>query len=190
MEGLTEIVTAARGLLDRVQEPTGGVDPGQLMADVRDLQHLVSATTAAQTVRIAQYAARDEDRTPDGVWVPVDHGIGHVNEFAGDDLAPVLGMTPSMATRRVHTAARLTAHLPTTLRAVADGHLDPFRAQIIAEETLLADHPTCTTVEAAIHPQATQTTPGQLRRLVRATLAELHPDLVRQAATRAGRGGS
>ncbi len=117
--------------------------------------------------------------------MPVDHGVGHVNEFAGDDLAPVLGMAPSMATRRVRTAATLTAHLPVTLRAVAEGDLDPFRAQIVAEETLLADRDTCAAVEEVIFPRATGCTPGELRRLLRRTLDALAPEMVRAAAARA-----
>ncbi len=114
--------------------------------------------------------------------MPVDRGVGHVNEFAGDDLAPVLGMAPSMATRRVHTAAALAAHLPLTLAAVAEGRLDPFRAQIVAEESVLADRDTCAAVEEVIFPRAVQCTPGELRRLVRRTLDGLAPEMVRARA--------
>ena len=98
MEGLAEVVTALRGVLASVQGPTVGVGVGELRAGVRGLQEVISAASAAQTVRIAQYAARDEQRTEEGVFVPVDRGVGHVNEFADDDQAPVLGMAPSMAT--------------------------------------------------------------------------------------------
>jgi len=91
MEDLAEVVTALRGVLASVQGPTVGVGVGELRAGVRGLQEVISAASAAQTVRIAQYAARDEQRTEEGVFVPVDRGVGHVNEFADDDQAPVLG---------------------------------------------------------------------------------------------------
>jgi hypothetical protein len=54
MEGLAEVVTALRGVLASVQGPTVGVGVGELMADVRGLQEVISAASAAQTVRIAQ----------------------------------------------------------------------------------------------------------------------------------------
>ena len=68
---------------------------------------------------------------------------------------------------------------------MAEGRLDPFRAQIVAEESVLADRDTCAAVEEVIFPRAVQCTPGELRRLVRRTLDGLAPEMVRARAARA-----
>ncbi len=88
------------------------------------------------------------------------------------------------------TRALLAAHLPLSLRAVAEGHLDPFRAQLVAEESVLADRQTCAAVEEVVFPRAVECTPGELHRLVRRTLDELAPEMVRARAARAARSGS
>lgn len=185
MEALTETIEELRSLVERVQEPTWGVETGELLADIHRLQGVISAASAVQTVRIAQFAAREKAYDEHGALVDADRGVGFVSEFAGDELAPVLGMAPSMSERRVRCAATLAARLPRTLRAVADGELDPFRAQVVAEELALADRDVSAAVEERIHPRASADTPGRLRARVRRALASVDPLAVRAAAARA-----
>lgn len=185
VEGLGGAALWARAVVAEVKGSTVGLSAADLAADVRGLQEVLSALSAAQTVRLAQYAAREEERNGDGAWRVVDRGVGHVTEWAGDDVAPMLGMAPSMATKRVHTAAKLAADLPVTLRAMADGWLDEFRAQIVAEESVLADREACAAVEEIIHPAVLGDTPGAVRRRVRKALASIDPEAVRQAAAKA-----
>ncbi|CAN5355508.1 hypothetical protein BH23ACT6_BH23ACT6_01000 [soil metagenome] len=181
LERTVEVLT---GLVDEAQRSTVGVCSGELLADVAQLQRVISVASAVQTVRLAQFAARDEVQGGDGVFAEVDAGLGHVAEFRADDAAPVLALPPVMAQRRVHTAARLASVLPMTLRAVADGVLDPFRAQIVAEETLLASPETCRLVEERVFPVPAEVTPGVLRRRVRRALAVVDPDAVKAEAAR------
>ncbi|MGB3829160.1 MAG: DUF222 domain-containing protein [Ornithinimicrobium sp.] len=179
------LIDVLRRLVEEVQGSTRGVESAELLADVRGLNLVISAASALQAVRLAQFASRDEMRDEHGVFVEVDLGLGNVGEFRADDAAPVLAMSPGMAQRRVSTAARLASVLPQSLRALADGALDPFRVQIIAEETLLADRATCAAVEERLFPLPPEMTPGALRRRVRRILVAVAPEAVAQQAIRA-----
>ncbi len=75
--------------------------------------------------------------------------------------------------------------LPRSLRALADGDLDPYRVQIVAEETLLADRETFAAVEEKLFPVRPEMTPGALRRRVRRILAAVAPEAVKEQAVRA-----
>ena len=157
----------------------------ELVEQIRGLQVAIGALNAAQTARIGQFAARGMEELWDGTVERVDLGAGHVDEFASDTLAPMLGMSHGPAATRVRTAAKLLADLPVTLRAVAEGDLDLFRAHVIADELRLADREVCAAVEAMIHPAVCGDTPGKARNRVRKALAKIDPELVRQRAARA-----
>ncbi len=121
------VVAVLRASLEDVQGSARELGSDELIHDVRALQRVSSAATAAQTVRLAQFAAREEICNDDGEFVEVDLGVGNVVEFRADDAAPVLALSPGSAQRRVSTASRLASVLPRSLRALADGDLDPFR---------------------------------------------------------------
>ena len=110
---------------------TPGVD---LTAAVDGAQRVINAAGAVQALRVAQYAGREQEQDPLGAWVEVDHGLGHVSEFAPDCFGPMLSMGFVAAGRKVATAAALAAKLPATLAAMAAGDLDSWRATIIATE--------------------------------------------------------
>lgn len=184
-ERLHPIVNLLRGLVEDVQDPSRGLESGELLSDVQVLQHVISAASAVQAVRLAQFAAREEIRDDQGTFREVDLGVGNVGEFRADDAAPVLALSPGMAQRRVSTAARLASVLPRSLRALADGDLDPYRVQIVAEETLLADRETFAAVEEKLFPVRPEMTPGALRRRVRRILAAVAPEAVKEQAVRA-----
>jgi hypothetical protein len=63
--------------------------------------------SAVQTLRVAQYAGRGEERDASGAWVEVDHGVGHLGQFAADCFGPMLSMGSVAADRKVETAAAL-----------------------------------------------------------------------------------
>lgn len=183
-ELLSELSGEAREVFD---EAVGGgewLSDAQLVGEIRGLQVAAGSVHAAQVVRIAQFAARTLAETDTGLH-RVDRGVGFVDEFASDTLAPVLGMTHGPAATRVRTAAKLAADLPMTLAALAAGDLDLFRAQVIADELADADHDTCAAAEARIFPSACSKTPGRLRSRIRKVLADIDPDAVRQRAARA-----
>src|SRR5688572_4618554 len=86
-----------------------GVDTGAVAGDIAVLQDLICALSAAQLVRIAQFAARSLERDPRAGWREVEHELGHLDEFASDTLAPMLGMSHGPAAKRVSLAVKLAA---------------------------------------------------------------------------------
>jgi len=134
-----------------------GVD---LAAEVDGAQKVINAACAVQALRVAQYAAREEEHDTAGRWVEVDHGLGHVGEFASDCFGPMLAMGPVAASRKVDTSAALAAKLPVTLAAMSTGQLDSWRATIIATELAEASPLSCAAVEALIHPAVLSEAPG------------------------------
>jgi hypothetical protein len=113
---------------------------------------VINAVSAVQTVRVAQYAGRDEEQDASGAWIEVDYGVGHVWEFASDCFGPMLAMGTVAADHKVHIAAVIASKLPVTLAAMSVGDLDSWRATIIADELAYASRETCAAVEAIIYP--------------------------------------
>ncbi|USQ76923.1 DUF222 domain-containing protein [Ornithinimicrobium cryptoxanthini] len=181
---IEELTRSAGEVFEIARDGGGWLEDGDLVGQVRGLQEAIGALTAAQTVRIAQFAARTIEDGDTGHF-PVDKGLGFVDEFASDTLAPMLGMSHGPAATRVFTAAKLAADLPVTLAALAAGDLDLFRAHAIADELREADHDTCAVVEGMIHPRVCGDTPGKARNRVRKALAQIDPDSVRERAARA-----
>src|SRR5690606_18756685 len=180
------IARVGRAVLDSALAPGGPwASEEDRVALVNGAQEALGALTAAQigwTCRFAALTIVDNDTTG---FEQVDRGVGFVDEFASDTLAPLLGMSHGAATTKTVRAAKLASDLPVTLAALAAGELDLFRAQCIAEELAEVDHDVCALVEQMVHPKITGDTPMKARNRVRAALAEIDPDLVRERAARA-----
>jgi len=147
-----------------------------LAAEVDGAQQVINAACAVQALRVAQYAAREEEQDPSGQWVEVEHGLGHVSQFA--------------ASRKVDTAAVLASRLPLTLMSAGD--LDSWRATIIATELSEASPASCAAVEALIHPAVLSEAPGAVTNppqaggapRVRRVLARIDADALRVKAAK------
>ena len=123
-----------------------------LAAEVDGAQRVINAASAVQALRVAQFAGREQEQDGSGAWVEVDHGVGHLGEFAADCFGPMLAMGPVAASRKVEAAAALASRLPATLAAMSAGDLDSWRATIIATELAEAGRESCAAVEAAAVP--------------------------------------
>jgi hypothetical protein len=155
-----------------------------LAAEVDAAQQVINAASAVQTIRVAQYAAREQEQDSCGAWAEVDHGLGHVSEFASDAFGPALAMGFIAAGRKVEAAAALAAKLPATLAAMSAGALDPWRATIIATQLAEANVTSCAQVEALIYPAVLAETPGAVTRRVRRVLARVDTDALRLKAAK------
>ncbi|MDQ1536520.1 MAG: hypothetical protein QOE58_913, partial [Actinomycetota bacterium] len=155
-----------------------------LAAEVDGAQRVISAASAVQTLRVAQYASRDEVQDATGAWVEVDGGIGHMNEFASDCFGPMLAMGPIAADRKIHVATVLASKLPVTLAAMSAGDLDSWRATIIATELCEASRETCAAVEEIIFPKVLEEAPGAVTRRVRRVLGRVDADALRVKAAK------
>jgi hypothetical protein len=85
---------------------------------------VINAACAAQALRVAQYKGREQEQEQaqdqTSAWVEVDHGVGHVGEFAADCFGPVLSMGPVAAGRKVATAAVLASSRMALYAATAE----------------------------------------------------------------------
>ncbi|HEY8882507.1 MAG TPA: DUF222 domain-containing protein, partial [Dermatophilaceae bacterium] len=167
--------------------------PLDLAAEVDGAQQVINAASAVQALRVAQHAGREEEQDGTGAWVEVDHGVGHVSEFASDCFGPMLAMGPVAASRKVDTAAVLASKLPRTLAAMSAGDLDSWRATIIATELSEASPASCAAVEALIHPGVLAEAPGAVTnppqaggapRVRHRVLARIDADAVRVKAAK------
>ena len=155
-----------------------------LAAEVDGAQQVINAASAVQALRVAHYAARVTEQDGTGQWVEVDHGLGHVSEFAQDCFGPMLAMGPVAAGRKVDTAASLASRLPATLAVMSAGSLDLWRATIIATELSEASREACAAVESLIYPALLSEAPGQVTKRVRRVLARIDADAVRVKAAK------
>ena len=183
---LAGLAAEGRDMVTAALTPGGHwVSEGDLTRLIKGAHDVVAALCAAETAWIARYAALTVVENDTTGFEHVDRGVGFVDEFASDTLAPLLGMSHGAAGGKVRCAAKLAADLPETLAALARGELDLFRAQCIAEELADADHETCALVEKRIHPAVGGDTPMKARNRVRRALAAIDPDLLRERAARA-----
>ena len=155
-----------------------------LAGEVDGAQRVINAASAVQALRVAQYAAREQEQDGSGAWVEVDHGLGHLGEFASDCFGPMLAMGPVAADRKVGIAAVLASKLPLTLAAMSAGDLDWWRATIIATELGEAGRESCAAVEALIHPAVLSEAPGAVTKRVRRVLARVDADALRVKAAK------
>jgi hypothetical protein len=164
---------------DGVKDFTG-VPPGGWLADVIAEQSLdrlsdesvlssvvalekVASWVAAQQARaIREFAGRRDADADDEL----------VDEFAGDELATALTLSPRTAARRLEWAMELTGRLAKTHAALTTGQVTYAKARVIAEETAHVSDEVAAQVEDRVLPDAPDKTPGELRRAVkRAVLA-------------------
>ena len=143
IDKLSQALTLMREAFADAQTGSMFMPSVDLAAEVDAAQKVINAASAVQALRVAQYAAREQEQDATGAWVDVDHGVGHVGEFAADCFGPMLAMGPVAAGRKVETAAILASRLPATLAAMSAGDLDWWRATIIATELSEASGQSC-----------------------------------------------
>ncbi len=170
------------------------------LAVVGDCQSLINTLTAVQDAAIAEAARRESVWCEDGTLGESVHASGRVTLDAADVLAPVVGASHSQAQRRVEQAVRLAARrvpVPADGRdlpdasglgglheAMAAGHLDSYRAAVIAFELEVAPADVADAIVAALNSHLGEDS-SSLRRRTRVLLSRISPDLVRERAQKA-----
>src|SRR5665811_2303368 len=179
IDKFSQALTLMREAFEDAQVGSAYLPCVDLAAQVDGAQQVINAAAAVQALRVAQYAGREEEQDGTGAWVEVDHGVGHVAEFASDCFGPALAMGPVAASRKVEVAAALAAKLPLTLAAMSTGDLDSWRATIIATELAEASATSCAAVEALIFPTVLEEAPGAVTKRVRRVLGRIDADALR-----------
>ena len=147
------VSTGALRLAAALAEP-GARGRDEWLDVVRDCQSLINTLTAVQDTAIAEAARRESVWCEDGTLGETVHAPGRVSLDAADLVAPVIGASHPQAQRRVEAAVRLaTGRVPVPAddrdlpqasglsglhEAMAAGHLDGYRAGVIAFELEVA----------------------------------------------------
>src|SRR5450759_5121456 len=155
IDKFSQALTLMREAFEDAQAGAEFIPSVDLVAEVDGAQQVINAASAVQALRVAQYAGREQEQDASGAWVDVDHGLGHVSEFAADCFGSMLSMGFVAAGRKVEAAAALASKLPATLAAMSTGDLDSWRATIIATQLCDASRQSCAAVEALIYPSGT-----------------------------------
>ena len=109
-----------------------------------------------------------------GGGIPAGHG-----KFCADELAVALAISRWPAERMLALASDLATRLPSTRRALHEGVIDAYKAQIIAEATKVLDDAAAAAAEAAVIPTAAGKTPGQLRAAIARAVLKADPGAAR-----------
>jgi hypothetical protein len=199
--GLAEVVAVgAHRVSAAFAEPAATQGREQWLALAGDCQLLINTLTAVQDTAIAEAARRESVWCEDGTLGESVHAPGQVSLDAADVVAPVIGVSHNQAQRRVEQAVRLaTGRVPVPAddrdvpeasglrglhRAMAAGHLDGYRAGVIAFELEVAPAHVADAIVTALSGHFTDEA-ATLRRRTRVLLSRISPDLVRERAKRA-----
>jgi hypothetical protein len=107
---------------------------------------------------------------------PTERGERNYSEFATDEVAPVLGLSPAMARTRMAQAVALVSRLPATVAALEDGMIDLERAVAMAEITGGLDDAGALAVEQTVLALGGRPTRDAFRRAVRRAVLNADPD--------------
>ncbi|SDY33142.1 protein of unknown function [Modestobacter sp. DSM 44400] len=171
-------------LTELVQPST--FDGARCAAELSLVEQMKAQLDAYQLAVVKQLADQRPDLwdlTPDDPggkaegWVPARTFAG-VTEFFVDELAVVLGCSPTRAHTLADTALVLTEQLPTTWEALADGRIDVTRARAIAKALGWQAPEVDPDIVAAVETRALGwaldgETPGRLQERTAAALVEL-----------------
>ncbi|NHT19776.1 DUF222 domain-containing protein, partial [Cellulomonas sp. IC4_254] len=128
---------------------------------------------AAMLEAVAELASRPEMR-PD--WSPLAGAPPTQPCVAGDELSMRLGWARVTATKVVHRALVLDGMLVATGEALASGHLDAAKAEVLAAGLADLPYQAAHAVEDAVLPDAAQCSARQLQRRVEQEIRLVDPD--------------
>jgi Domain of unknown function (DUF222) len=165
-----------------------GIDPA-LVDDDADLVGIIAGgdrqianATANQLAAIAEFArhpwmvAADSDVARDQRGAP---GVV-TREFADDEIAARLRISPLSASYRLGFAVALESPLVATSAALATGSIDVAKARTIADGCRHLDQATAVQIETAVLSRAPQLTNGRLKAALRKALITADPVAAQQ----------
>jgi len=147
-----------------VDTEVASMDADAVLEEVLTCERVVAGAHARQMRALARFA---ELRT-----CPRS---GLVDEFAADEIAPLLRISRHVAQSRLNLALDLANRLPGTLAALDAADLDLYKVGLVAEQTRPLTDEQAAEVEALILPRAAGQTPGQLRAAVRRAVLRVDP---------------
>lgn len=158
------------------------VDPGGVVVDwlsarpAEELSADEALETAAGWERMIAHAQAQQLAALDRFAQLRPDGDGLLNEFAADEVAPVLVLSRGAAHARVELATALAQRLPETLAALRAGEIDLPRARVIVDYTQALDPEAAAAVQDRVLPGAPRRTAGQLRAACARAVLAVDPD--------------
>jgi hypothetical protein len=136
-----------------------------VLSEILGCRRQISAIQARDIRALARFAELRSD--PTGQLV---------DEFAADELAPLLRISRGAAQAQLDLAIELTRRLPATVCALERGDLDLYKARIVAAHTHPLSDTQAAAVEQLVLPRVSTQTPGQLRVALRRAVLLVDPD--------------
>ena len=145
----------------------GGCSDDQLMGIISAARRMAARAEWTSMAAIAEYAARHTGSRP-------------ADEFAPEELAFELHLTPLSAGEQMGYASTVAARLPRTFAALAAGQVHPVHVRIIEDETRVLSAEDAAEADAVLSGQAPGMTFGELRAAARKLVLKLDPEAARK----------
>ncbi len=100
-----------------------------------------------------------------------------MREFAADELADELHLTPLSAADQIEFACTVAQRLPQTFAALAAGQIHPVHVRIVEDETRFLSEADATRAEAILAEAAPGMTFGELRHAAHKLVLKLDPEV-------------
>jgi Domain of unknown function (DUF222) len=139
----------------------------QLMGIISAARRLEARAAWTLLAATAEFAARHP-------------GTSLEDQFAADELAAELHLTPLSAAAQMDYAAQVTSRLPRTFAALAAGRIHPVHVRIIEDETRVLTDTDAAQADAVLAGAAPAMTFGELRHAARKLVLLLDPEAARK----------
>jgi hypothetical protein len=149
----------AKGLSGCSEDQLIGIISAVRRQEARDAWTLMAA--------MAEFAARHAGGTPE-------------DEFAADELAAELHLTPLSASEQMEYATIVTTRLPATFAALGAGRIHPVHVRIIEDETRILSDADAAKADRILAEAAPGKTFGELRAAAHKLVLQLDPEAVRK----------
>ena len=144
-----------------------GCSDDQLMGIISAAQRMESNAEWTRLAAIAEFTARHP-------------GASLEDEFAADELASELHLTPLSAAQQMDYADTVARRLPKTFATLAVGRIHPVHLRIIEDETRILTDKDAAHADALLAEAAPGKTFGELRSAAHKLVLQLDPEAVRK----------
>jgi len=144
-----------------------GLSDDQLMGIIAAARRLESRAAWTLLAAVAEFAARHR-------------GASLEDQFAADELAAELHLTPLSAAGQMEYASQVAGRLPRTFAALAAGQVHPVHVRIIEDETRVLSDAGAAQADAVLAAAGPGMTFGQLRSAAHKLVLLLDPEAARK----------
>ena len=148
-----------------------GCSDDQLVGIISATQRIEARNAWTQMAAMREFASRRRAFRGPG---------GSQAEFAADELADELHLTPLSAAEQIDFACTVATRLPRTFAALAAGQIHPVHVRIIEDEIRFLAKEDAAKADAVLAEQAPGMTFGELRHAAHKLVLKLDPDAARK----------